>query len=45
MMDAVGCAVLEVLQEEHLMSAAMSVGTFLREQLMLLQHKHDYIGQ
>ncbi|KAK3876762.1 hypothetical protein Pcinc_018475 [Petrolisthes cinctipes] len=44
MMDAVGCAVLEVLQEEHLMTAAMSVGKYLREQLTILQHKHDYIG-
>lgn len=43
-MDAVGCVVLDVLQQEHLMASAASVGGFLKELLIKLQQKHEYIG-
>lgn len=43
-MDAVGCAVLDVVQREQLMSSAASVGEFLNDQLLILKKKHEYIG-
>ncbi|XP_045121103.1 5-phosphohydroxy-L-lysine phospho-lyase-like isoform X1 [Portunus trituberculatus] len=43
-MNAVGSVVLEGLRQEHLMETAASVGTFLLEELLKLQHKHEYIG-
>ncbi|KAK7067016.1 hypothetical protein SK128_027331 [Halocaridina rubra] len=43
-MDAVGCAVLDIIQREQLMNSAASVGDFLKEQLLLLKKKHEYIG-
>ncbi|XP_042241512.1 5-phosphohydroxy-L-lysine phospho-lyase-like isoform X2 [Homarus americanus] len=45
MMNAVGCAVLEVLQQEHLMGSASVVGSVLKDELLKLQQKHEYIGQ
>lgn len=44
MMDAVGCAVLNVLKQEHLMESATEVGTVLKNELMKLQIKHEHIG-
>ncbi|KAG0713984.1 5-phosphohydroxy-L-lysine phospho-lyase [Chionoecetes opilio] len=43
-MDAVGSVVLEGLRRDNLMEAATSVGKFLLEELVKLQHKHDYLG-
>lgn len=43
-MDAVGCAVLEVLQQDQLMDSAAEVGAFLKKELVRLQKKHEYIG-
>ena len=43
-MDAVGCVVLEGLRQNHLMEAATTVGNFLLEELIKLQHKHEYLG-
>lgn len=36
--------VLDVLQQEHLVASAASVGSYLLELLTKLQHKHEYIG-
>lgn len=43
-MDAVGSVVLEGLKHDNLMEAAARVGKFLLDELIKLQHKHEYLG-
>lgn len=43
-MNAVGCAVLDVLHRDQFMASAASVGSFLLTELSKLRRKHEYIG-
>ncbi|XP_045583825.2 5-phosphohydroxy-L-lysine phospho-lyase isoform X1 [Procambarus clarkii] len=44
MMDAAGCSVLKVLQDEQLMENAVEVGALLKTELLRLQQEYDCIG-
>ncbi|XP_076055455.1 5-phosphohydroxy-L-lysine phospho-lyase-like isoform X3 [Oratosquilla oratoria] len=44
LVDAVGCAVLQVLDKEQLVPAAAKVGVVLKKGLYHLKQKHEYIG-
>ncbi|XP_064107007.1 5-phosphohydroxy-L-lysine phospho-lyase-like isoform X2 [Macrobrachium nipponense] len=43
-MDAIGCAVLDITEQNQLMNMAASVGEFLLDQLNNLKKKYEYIG-
>jgi len=45
MMDSVGCSVLNIMQKEHLVNSAQTIGEILKHELNQLKKKHQQIGE